>query len=125
MVFAKYLWMSTEQKRIMGVQREIFAGLQRPRQTANKSKFFLYLVRIIWNIDSQKSPFSRIQALYYSLHQKKRRFNPFIFPGDPGSLTLTQGHVNFVKFTLTQKKCDLQKPAFLLGKSVGVRPGIS
>ncbi len=35
----------------------------------------------------------------YTLPQKKRRFNPSIFPVDPGSLTLTQGHVNFVKWS--------------------------
>ncbi len=36
---------------------------------------------------------------YYTLSQKKRRFNSPIFPVDPGSLTLTQGHVNFVKWS--------------------------
>ncbi len=36
---------------------------------------------------------------YYTLHQKKRRFNPSIFPVDPGSLTLTHGHVNFVQWS--------------------------
>ena len=55
---------SAEQKRIMEVLREILAECQRPRQAANKSKMSLYLVRIIWDIDSQKSLFSRILALY-------------------------------------------------------------
>ncbi len=32
----------------------------------------------------------------YTLLQKKRNFSETIFPGDPGSLTLTPGHVHFV-----------------------------
>ncbi len=32
---------------------------------------------------------------YYTLHQKKRMLNRAIFPVDPGSLTLMQGHVYF------------------------------
>ena len=35
----------------------------------------------------------------YTLPQKKRRLNPAILPVDPGSLTLTQCHVNFVKWS--------------------------
>ncbi len=37
-------------------------------------------------------------SLYYTLLQKKRNFSEPIFPGDPGSLTLTPGHVHFVKW---------------------------
>ena len=36
----------------------------------------------------------------YTLLQKKRNFSEPIFPGDPGSLTLTPGHVHFVKWFL-------------------------
>ena len=45
--------------------------------------------------------YSRLQGLSckYTLPQKKRRLNPAIFPIDPGSLTLTQCHVNFVKWS--------------------------
>ena len=32
----------------------------------------------------------------YTLLQKKRNFSEPIFPSDPGSLTLTPGHVHFV-----------------------------
>ncbi len=41
----------------MQVLGEILAEHQRPRQTAHKSKMSLYLVRIIWNIDSKKPCF--------------------------------------------------------------------
>ncbi len=34
----------------------------------------------------------------YTLLQKKRNFSEPIFPGDPGLLTLTPGHVHFVKW---------------------------
>ena len=37
-------------------------------------------------------------SLFYTLLQKKSRFNQSIFTVDPGSLTLTQCHVNFARF---------------------------
>ena len=45
---------------------------------------------------------------FYTLPQKKHRFNPSIFPGDPGSLTLTQGHVNFVRWSyVNDTRCQV------------------
>ena len=35
----------------------------------------------------------------YTLPQKKRRCTPTICPVDPGSLTLTKSHVNFMKWS--------------------------
>ncbi len=47
----------------------------------------------------------------YTLLQKKHNFSESIFPADPGSLTLTPGHVHFVNtlqsssiYTLPKKK---------------------
>ncbi len=40
----------------------------------------------------------------YTLLQKKRNFSGPIFPGDPWSMTLTPGHLHFVKWFLTCKK---------------------
>ncbi len=40
----------------------------------------------------------RFVVIHYTLLQKKRNFSGPIFPGDPGSLTLTPGHVHFVKW---------------------------
>ncbi len=37
--------------------------------------------------------------MVYTHPQKKRSFSEPIFPGDPGSLTLTPGHVHFVKWS--------------------------
>ncbi len=38
--------------------------------------------------------------ILYTLLQKKCNFSEPIFPGDPGSLTVTPGHVHFVKWFL-------------------------
>ncbi len=62
----------------------------------------------------------------YTLPQKKRRFNPSIFPVDPGSLTLTQGHVSVCLLTLSWLNLciDLrcQTVCFLLELSVRCQP---
>ena len=39
-----------------------------------------------------------MQKIGYTLLQKKRNFSEPIFTGDPWSLTLTPGHVHFVKW---------------------------
>ncbi len=56
----------------------------------------------------------------YTLFQKKCNINPSIFPGAPGSVTLTLDLDNFVKFvyTLLQKKDNFRNVAFLLEKRV-------
>ncbi len=63
------------------------------------------------------------QLLCALLPKRNAGFNLSFFPVNPGSLTLTQGQVNFAKwyimsgsliYTLPQKK----EPAFHLGKSV-------
>ncbi len=61
----------------------------------------------------------------YTVLQKKRNFSEPIFPGDPGSLTLTPGHVHFVKWfykvhlsTIFPKRNATFHAAFLLKKSV-------
>ncbi len=43
-------------------------------------------------------------VLMYTLPQKKCRLNPSIFPVDPGSLTLTQGHVRFTDIHSSPKE---------------------
>ncbi len=61
------------------------------------------------------------KSVIYTLLQKKHNFSEPIFPGDPGSLTLTPGHVHFVKwkpaslnYTLRKKKCNFK--TFLRGE---------
>ncbi len=49
----------------------------------------------------------------YTLLQKKRMFHPSIFPVDPGSLTLTQGHkfCHNVRFTDTHSSSKEMQPS--------------
>ena len=43
---------------------------------------------------------------WYTLLQKKRNFSELIFPGDPGSLTLTPGCVHFTLLPRALAKCN-------------------
>ncbi len=51
----------------------------------------------------------------YTLPQKKRRFNPSIFPVDPGSLTLTQCHVNLT----FKSKSEMWGTPYISTKNIG------
>ncbi len=52
-----------------------------------------------WPFSGHSCPFTSLLQLLYTLSQKKRNYNLPIFHGALGFLTLTQGQLNFVKYT--------------------------
>ncbi len=104
-----------------------------------KNQFFLnqhavilidFFSRRKWNKKEIRRDFLSLHWLLYTLFQRKRNFNLPIFPGAPGSLTLTYGHdvwpkykdVHFVSLNLSSPtEQQFKKVTFLLEKRVQCR----